>query len=284
MELKGEIKEIIFQNEINSYTIAVMETEFEELTVVGYLPFITLGDSLKLIAGEKAGIIKHRVPCVTCAQDPEAMSVIIDGCADSSAPISMVEPTDIVNVTVGYNGTDFKYKGVCYTTSLIGAHQAENAALAIETILCLNECISVDVINKGLIRVKHPARIEVFNKERPIIIDGAHNPDGAESLAAFLRKVEFDGCMIFGGMKDKNLDEVARILASYPQKIITVTVENNPRAQTAEQLKTTFYQYNPNVYAAKSYEEAIKMIDGNSTLICGSLYLAADMRKYFDKT
>ena len=48
MELKGEIKEIIFQNEINSYTIAVMQTEFEELTVVGYLPFITIGDSLKL--------------------------------------------------------------------------------------------------------------------------------------------------------------------------------------------------------------------------------------------
>jgi len=48
VELKGEIKEIIFQNEINSYTIAVMETEFEELTVVGYLPFITIGDSLKL--------------------------------------------------------------------------------------------------------------------------------------------------------------------------------------------------------------------------------------------
>ena len=48
MELKGEIKEIIFQNEINSYTIAVLETEFEELTVVGYLPFMTIGDSLKL--------------------------------------------------------------------------------------------------------------------------------------------------------------------------------------------------------------------------------------------
>ena len=48
MELKGEIKEIIFQNEINSYTIAVLETEIEELTIVGYLPFISLGDSLKL--------------------------------------------------------------------------------------------------------------------------------------------------------------------------------------------------------------------------------------------
>lgn len=48
MELKGEIKEIIFQNEINSYTIAVFETDVEELTIVGYLPFITLGDTLKL--------------------------------------------------------------------------------------------------------------------------------------------------------------------------------------------------------------------------------------------
>lgn len=48
MELKGEIKEIIFQNEINSYTIAVIETEIEELTIVGYLPFIAIGDSLKL--------------------------------------------------------------------------------------------------------------------------------------------------------------------------------------------------------------------------------------------
>lgn len=48
MEIKGEVKELIFQNEINSYTIAVFKTETEELTVVGYLPFITIGDSLKL--------------------------------------------------------------------------------------------------------------------------------------------------------------------------------------------------------------------------------------------
>lgn len=48
LEIKGEVKEIIFQNEINSYTIAVFQTETEETTVVGYLPFITIGDSLKL--------------------------------------------------------------------------------------------------------------------------------------------------------------------------------------------------------------------------------------------
>lgn len=49
MELKGDLTEIIYQNEVNSYTIAVLETEDEEVTVVGYLPFIHVGDSLNLI-------------------------------------------------------------------------------------------------------------------------------------------------------------------------------------------------------------------------------------------
>ena len=48
MEIKGQLNEIIYQNEINSYTIAIFETE-EEITIVGYLPFINIKDSLKLI-------------------------------------------------------------------------------------------------------------------------------------------------------------------------------------------------------------------------------------------
>lgn len=49
MELKGELTEIIYQNEVNSYTIAVLETDEEEFTIVGYLPFIHIGDNLSLI-------------------------------------------------------------------------------------------------------------------------------------------------------------------------------------------------------------------------------------------
>ena len=48
MELKGQIEEIIYQNDVNSYTIAVFETEENMVTIVGYLPFITVGDSLKI--------------------------------------------------------------------------------------------------------------------------------------------------------------------------------------------------------------------------------------------
>ncbi len=49
MELKGELKEIIFQNDVNGYTIGIIDTDDEEITVVGYLPFISIGDNLKLI-------------------------------------------------------------------------------------------------------------------------------------------------------------------------------------------------------------------------------------------
>lgn len=49
MELKGELTEIIYQNEVNSYTIAVLETDEEEFIIVGYLPFIHIGDNLSLI-------------------------------------------------------------------------------------------------------------------------------------------------------------------------------------------------------------------------------------------
>lgn len=48
MEITGEVKEIIYQNEINSYTVAEFETENEEIVIVGYLPFINVGDTLKL--------------------------------------------------------------------------------------------------------------------------------------------------------------------------------------------------------------------------------------------
>ena len=49
MELKGEVTEVIYRNEINSYMIAVFETDEEETTVVGYLPFIEKGDTLKVV-------------------------------------------------------------------------------------------------------------------------------------------------------------------------------------------------------------------------------------------
>lgn len=254
------------------------------ITKISFDHTAILGDTLEQIAGEKAGIIKNNTPCITCPQSEEAMAVITDTCTDSSAPMSVIGKNDLSDITVNLSGTGFKYKGESYFTSLRGAHQAENAALAIEVVRSSNPQISVDTIKKGLATVKHPARLETFQGKQLVIIDGAHNQDGANSLADFLKAVSFKGNLVFGGMKDKDLREVARILAPLAEKIITITVENNPRAQTAKELQAIFSLYNSNVYAANNYQEALSMIENEPTVICGSLYLAADMRKYFDKT
>ncbi len=254
------------------------------ITKISYDHTAILGETLKQIAGEKAGIIKSRVPCITCQQDREAFEVLNETCNSLEAPLTVINKDSIKDVKVGINGTTFSFKGAKYSTSLCGKHQTENAALAIETVKTVVPDISVATINKGLSRVRHPARLEIFESEYPVIIDGAHNPDGAANLAAFLREINFKGNLVFGGMKDKNIREVAELLSPFADKIITVTVENNPRAETAEKLKSLFGLYNNNVYAAKNYDEALALTSNAPTVFCGSLYLAADMRSYFDKT
>ena len=254
------------------------------ITKISYDHTAILGDTLEKIAGEKAGIIKRGVPCITCHQDGAANKVITETCKGLSTPLIVIKPDSITDVKVDFNGTDFFYKSVMYTTSLCGIHQAENAALAIEAMKNSEFNISDRVIKAGLANVLHPARIEIFNSKFPIIIDGAHNPNGAESLVDFLSSVNFKGNIIFGGMKDKNLHKIAKILSPFANKIVTVTVLNNPRAQSGEELKSIFINYNKNVSVAESYETALELTKDAPTVICGSLYLAADMRRYFDIT
>ena len=254
------------------------------ITKVSYDHTAVLGNTLKQITGEKAGIIKHNVPCVTSNQETEALEVITETCKKQAASLLIVDLADIEDSKLDLNGTTFSYKGQCYATSLCGVHQAENAAVAIEAVKVAEPYISADVIDEGLSKVRHPARLEVFKNDNTVIIDGAHNPDGAASLAAFLREIEFKGNLIFGGMKDKNLREVAELISPFAEKIITVTVETNPRSENAETLKELFNVYNNNVYAADCYIDALTLTKDAPTVICGSLYLAADMRRYFDKT
>ena len=253
------------------------------ITKISYDHTGILGNTLKEIAYEKAGIIKAGVKCVTCEQAWEAFEVVSHTCQQLNAPLNLIKTHDVENVETNLNGTSFIYQGKSFFTSLCGKHQAENAALALEAIRCIDKEVSDRAIVQGLKRVKHPARLEAFNDGK-VIVDGAHNPDGAQSLSDFLSEVNFKGNILFGGMKDKNIDEVAKILAPFADKIFTVTIKDNPRAQTAEELKSIFSIYSNNVYAINSYDEAFNLSVDTPLVVCGSLYLAADVRKRFDKT
>lgn len=254
------------------------------ITKISFDHTAILGNTIEQISSEKAGIIKSEVPCITCLQNQKALKVLIECCKSLSSPLSIVDPTAAQNVETCFSHTSFSYNGEDYNLSLLGVHQVENALLAIEAVKIVLPNISNEVIKMGLVSVSHPARLEVIKNNPTVIIDGAHNPNGALALAIFLKTVDFNGNIIFGGMRDKNIDEVAKALSPFAKKIITVTVENNPRSETATNLKETFSRYNDNVFAAVDYNQALALTCDSPTIICGSLYLAADMRKYFDKT
>ena len=152
-----------------------------------------LGNSIKAIAAEKAGIIKPGVPVITFVRQPSALVPI------QAAATALKSP-------VYYGGQDFdshrqgqgqfRYRGLKkelkgLKTNLIGRHQYRNAAVALAALEILQEKgwdISEEVIRQGLQQVRWPGRLEVINERPLLVLDGAHNPAAATTLAQALKK------------------------------------------------------------------------------------------------
>ncbi len=232
-----------------------------------------LGNNVSDIAREKAGIIKDSVPIVTTCQDKDVLSVISEIAKQKNAPLTITKaPTDIhINIT----STTFSYDGENYTASLIGKHQAQNATLCIEALRQLN--VETADIKKGVISATHPARLEVISKEPLVILDGAHNEGGAKSLADYLKATNFKGTAIVAAMADKDAESIAKNLAPYLNNIIAVSVRDNSRSLSPQKMAEYFSSV-CNVTTANSYEEALSLVGDSPIIVCGSLYLAADIR------
>lgn len=129
-----------------------------------------LGDTLDAIAREKAGIIKEWTPVVTSPQLPEAMAAIHSVAAQKKAPLIEAAPCRL-------------------PLSLSGAHQAENAGVAVELVRSAGLALTAANIEAALLATKWPGRFECFvaTSSRPLVVlDGAHNADAARALAETL--------------------------------------------------------------------------------------------------
>ena len=170
--------------------------------------------------------------------------------------------------------------------SLAGMHQAENASLAIETALILN--VDEKHIRSGLLRAKNMGRFEEV--EENVIFDGAHNEDGARSLVKNLRRYFPDKSFsfVYGAMADKDLTLIMNVFEENGFKessqFYTVTVEDNPRADTAENLAKKIENFGFRANACENILIALERAKKTSDIavICGSLYLYKDLKNYLD--
>ncbi|MDR3565330.1 MAG: bifunctional folylpolyglutamate synthase/dihydrofolate synthase [Negativicutes bacterium] len=254
------------------------------------------GDTVAAIAQHKAGIIKPGVPVITAAQG-DALAVIEATAADRSAQL-YVFGQDFHGVSAGLDG----YRQLVAITTrqhgdlgrfclnLLGRHQAQNAALAVMTALVLAEWeprITLPVIDDALAAVRWPGRFEVVNEHPVVVVDGAHNPDGAEALRATLDEI-FPGkeiAFLLGILADKDIAGITAALIRAEDAAIIVRPQSD-RAADPEVVARTLTT--ARVGTAASIEDGYakaRLAAGPDGVICvaGSLYLIGAAREIFSK-
>ncbi len=226
-------------------TNVIEAPEVSVITRIGLDHTGILGDTLGDIAFEKAGIIKCGVPVVTWPYDGEVAEVIdgicvARGCTRRQPDFEQLseEPLVFSEVCDISSSADlirrFNYRGQRFATHLLGSYQGQNAALAIEVIEQLRSCgwdISDDALVAGIDKAHLPGRFEVIGYDPLTVVDGAHNPQGAYSLAqtlADLTNVRADECVVFvmGVLADKNYPEMIRAVLPLSRAFITCEPQN----------------------------------------------------------
>lgn len=179
-----------------------------------------LGKTLREIAFEKAGILKPNVPVVVAKQAAEVVEVIEKQARKVGAPLKL-EGRDFSFEPEG-GGKRFTYRGMRTSVAglipgLHGPHQVHNAAVALACLELLEDrgiTISRDNARIGLAATKWPGRLEELPGSPKVVLDGAHNPDGARALAQALEAV-YPGKkvhLVFGVLADKDHLPMVRTL------------------------------------------------------------------------
>lgn len=250
------------------------------ITPIDYDHEAFLGNTIDLIAGEKAGIIKAGVPVIVGQQRPDAEAVIVKRALELNAPTVRVADHPAGGFTASARGSDVKWEGLSVHCPLAGVHQIDNAITAACALRQLG--IGARDIEAGIAKAQWPGRLESVAAEPEIILDGAHNPSGANALAAYIdrfyrgRKV----WLIYGTMRDKSIGEIVETLFPLATELI-LTEPDSPRAlDPASLLRISDHRH---ARVALNLVQALKIIraeaaPGDAVFISGSLYLVGEAR------
>lgn len=245
-----------------------------------------LGNTLTQIAREKCGIFKSGCTVVTYPLQPqEAMDEIVLAASKAKCPLTTPQAEDFYFYKCSPFENRIDYGGYDLCVPFPGRHQAYNASVVVEAAIALCDkgfTISDEAIIDGIAAARFPARIEVLSTSPLLILDGAHNADGAKALADTLRQSHCRGLTaVMGVLHGKNAEAMLTALSPFCSSIFTVKPAS-PRALTAQELARLAKQHCAAVTPCASVAEAIekaKQTMDKGILVCGSLYLAAEARK-----
>lgn len=265
-----------------------------------------LGTTLAAIAGEKAGIVKPGSAVVSWPQDAEAMAVVEAAAAAADDTLTVPDFSRLAVGAVDWNAPGAPVRSFSYgrfanlRTKLLGSYQPSNAALAIETAVALRERgwrISDEAVRQGVADAAWPGRFEIVRAgegEPTIVVDGGHNPQGAQALVDSLVDV-FPGrkpVFIIGVLEDKDYPVMLETVLPHGSAFVAVAPDN-PRALPASKLARAIRWTGQdllgcsacvNPYVARDMADALahaRELAGPDGLICsfGSLYSVGALKE-----
>lgn len=266
------------------------------ITTIGLDHVALLGDTLEIIAEQKAGIIKQGMPLVTGRIAPEALTVI-DRIAEGKDAPRLAYGTDyqVRHQESVVTGEVFDYTSAVrqgrFQTSLLGLYQIENAGMAIALLdtFCQEdgrELASNDFLGQALEETSWPGRLEIVSRDPLMILDGAHNPHAIKALLVTLQErfADHHKEILFTCIKTKALEDMLDLLGAMPDTELTLTHFADSRATDESVLKEAAKSRN------LSYQDWHDFLDQNLTdkkeekqtvrIVTGSLYFLSQVRAY----
>ena len=244
------------------------------MTPVSYDHEQHLGSTLEEIAAEKCGIMKAGVPMVLAAQEPEVEDVVQTFAERLSCKLVYASPGNIRQ-----------------PLGLLGDHQKQNAACAVEALKLLAEHGFTPLRAEiGLAKAGWPGRLERVQMYPSVIFDGAHNPHGMQALMRYLKQhwPKKSVVLVFGAMRDKNITEMLQELLPQVREVHCVGIPgHSERAAQPEDLATITEKLGVNAHVwhenpKEVFHQLKAKLDTNDLLlITGSLYLIGYMRDVY---
>jgi dihydrofolate synthase/folylpolyglutamate synthase len=271
------------------------------ITTVGWDHMKYLGNTLKEIAQQKAGIIKDHVPAVIGKLPSSAETAIVADAASKKAPLYKpgtdftIQKADDHHffAKVDYQGLQLRH--LKCQLGLGGDYQVENAAVAITTfqLFMTEQGLPVDrsAVIKGLTTVKWPGRLEVVNHKPLVLLDGAHNLPGIQALVKTIQDDfnDQDVYLLVAILADKQYELMMGELTSLGNVHITVTSfagpgPKRPSADLAAVTKQIKSRYP--IQVAEEWPLAFQQVvqglsEDDVMIVTGSLYFISEVRHLF---
>ncbi len=259
------------------------------ITGISYDHRNLLGNTLAEIAGEKAGILKPGVPAMTACRAPSALRVIRAVARQKGVPLIEIDRDCTIRIrgerkgryTFDLETPRRSYRGL--RLALAGEHQVRNAALAV----CAAEAIdSLPVrardVREGLASTRWPGRLDEYRACRRTLLEGAHNPEGAQLLRAFLEsRPESEIHLVFGALRDKDIRKMGNALFPLAGSIQLAPL-NNARSADPKEVLAMFRRFAGKTRVHASSKEALKAAwqacsPKGLVVVTGSLYLLGEL-------